>query len=119
MTGEMIKRLLEQQFDNPRPGSASILQVSSGFTYRYRMTAPAGQHVDVDSIMIDGRPIAAADRLRVATLDFLVEGGGGYPALGDGTDRLVGSADIDALVAYFKARSPIGPPPQNRIVRID
>lgn len=119
MTGDMIKRLLEQQFDNPRPGAASILQVSSGFTYRYRMMAPAGQHVDVDSIMIDGRHLTAADRLRVATLDFLVEGGGGYPALGEGADRLVGIADIDALVAFFKARSPIGPPPQNRIVRID
>ena len=119
LTGEMIKRLLEQQFDNPRAGAASILQVSSGFTYRYRMNAPAGQHVDVDSISIDGRPIAAADRLRVATLDFLVEGGGGYPALGDGTDKLVGIADIDALVAFFRTRSPIAPPAQNRIVRID
>jgi 5'-nucleotidase len=119
MTGEMIKRLLEQQFDNPRPGAASILQISNGFTYRYRMNAPAGQHVDVDSITIDGRHIAAADRLRVATLDFLVEGGGGYPALGDGTDKLVGIADIDALVAFFRTRSPIAPPAQNRIVRID
>jgi 5'-nucleotidase len=83
------------------------------------MNAPAGQHVDVDSITIDGRHIAAADRLRVATLDFLVEGGGGYPALCDGTDKLVGIADIDALVAFFRTRSPIAPPAQNRIVRID
>src|SRR5262249_17908898 len=31
LTGEMLKRLLEQQFDNPSPGERSILQVSNGF----------------------------------------------------------------------------------------
>jgi 5'-nucleotidase len=119
MTGDMIKRLLEQQFDNPRPGANSVLQVSNGFTYRYRLSAPAGQRVDVASIMIGGRHIGPTDRIRVATLDFLVEGGGGYSVLGEGTDKLVGIADINALVAYFKARSPIAPPPQDRIVRIE
>ena len=119
MTGDMIKRLLEQQFDNPRPGAASILQVSSGFTYRYRMNAAAGQHVDVASIMIGGRHIGPTDRVRVAAFDFLVDGGGGYTVLGEGTDKLAGVADIDALVEYFKTRSPIAPPPQDRIVRIE
>ncbi len=119
MTGDMIKRLLEQQFDNPRPGVNSILQVSNGFTYRYRPAAPAGQRVDAASIAIGGRHIGPNDRVRVASLDFLVDGGGGYPALGEGTDKLVGTADIDALVAYFKAHSPVAPPPQDRIVRIE
>jgi 5'-nucleotidase len=119
MTGDLIKRLLEQQFDNPRPGASAILQVSSGFTYRYRANAPAGQHVEADSIMIDGRHIAATDRLRVVTVDYLVDGGNGYAAFGEGTDKLVGVADIDALVAFFKGHSPIAPPPQNRIVRIE
>ena len=119
MTGDMMKRLLEQQFDNPRPGATSILEVSSGLTYRYRLAAPAGQHVDGDSIMIRGRRIAPTDRVRVETSDFLVDGGGGYGALSEGTDKVVGIADIDALVDYFKGHSPVAPGPQNRIVRID
>ena len=42
MTGDMIKRLLEQQFDNPKPGAAQMLQVSEGFTYRYRAERTTG-----------------------------------------------------------------------------
>ncbi|HEV3061836.1 MAG TPA: bifunctional metallophosphatase/5'-nucleotidase [Vicinamibacterales bacterium] len=119
MTGDMIKRLLEQQFDNPRPGAASVLQVSSGFTYRYRLKAPAGQHVERNSIAIAGRRIGPADRVRVAAVNFLVDGGGGYPALGQGTGKIVGVPDIDALVAYFKGHSPVAPGRQDRIIRIN
>ena len=119
MTGDMIKRLLEQQFENPKPGRAQILQVSEGFTYRYRADAPPGQHVDADSIQINGRRIAPTDRIRVAASDFLLDGGDGFTVFAEGTDRLATGDDIVALVDYFKARSPITPPPQNRIVRID
>ncbi len=34
MTGEMIKEVLEQQFDNIGPGQDRILQVSQGFAIR-------------------------------------------------------------------------------------
>jgi 5'-nucleotidase len=119
MTGDMIKRLLEQQFDNPSPGETSILQVSKGFTYRYRATATAGSHIDASSIVIAGRRIASTDRLRVEASDFLVAGGGGFSVLGEVTDKIAGIADIDALVAYFKARSPVAPAPPSRIVRTD
>jgi 5'-nucleotidase len=119
MTGDMIKRLLEQQFDNPRPGEHSLLQVSSGFTYRYRLSAPAGQHVDGESIMIGGRRIASTDRVRVEATDFLVDGGGGYAAFAEGTDKIVGHADVEGLVEYFRSRSPVAPGPQNRIVKTD
>ena len=33
MTGDQIRRVLEQQSDNPSAGQLRILQVSSGFTY--------------------------------------------------------------------------------------
>jgi 5'-nucleotidase len=119
MTGDMIRRLLEQQFDNPSPGARRILQVSSGFTYRYRSAAPAGQHVDADSIMLNGRQVASTDRIRVAASDFLLSGGDGFTVFTESTDRLVIVDDITALVDYFKARSPVSPPPQNRIERTD
>jgi 5'-nucleotidase len=119
MTGEMIKQLLEQQFDNPRPGERSMLQVSHGFTYRYRLTAPPGQHVDRDSIRLNGKLIGPNERVRAEASDFLVGGGNGYRALGEGVERMGGVADIDALVEYFKTHSPVAPGGQDRIVRAD
>ncbi len=119
MTGDMLKRLLEQQFDNPTPGQRTMLQVSSGFTYRYKLTAPTGRHVDADSIAINGQPVAPTDRVRVEASDFLVAGGNDFSVFGEGTNKVVGDADLDALVAYFKAHSPVAPGPQDRIVRTD
>jgi 5'-nucleotidase len=118
MTGELLKQLLEQQFD-AAPGGRNVLQVSNGFTYRYRLSAPAGQHVDGESIMINGRRVASSDRVRVAAVDFLVDGAGGFPLFTKATDRVVGMTDVDALVAYFRAHSPVAPGPAGRIVRID
>jgi 5'-nucleotidase len=119
MSGDMIARLLEQQFDNPRPGAATVLQVSSGFTYRYRSAATAGQRVDAGSIQLNGRRIAPTDRIRVAASDFLLGGGDGFTVFAESTDPLSIVGDIEALVDYFKARSPISPPRENRIVRTD
>jgi 5'-nucleotidase len=119
MTGDMIKRLLEQQFDNPAPGERSVLQVSKGFTYRYTRNAPAGHRVDAGSLMIGERRIAPTDRLRVAASDFLVAGGNGFTIFKEGTNKVAGDADIDALVAYVRTHSPVAPGPQNRIVRTD
>jgi len=118
MTGDMIRRLLEQQFARPGP-DANVLQVSDGFSYRYRLDAPAGHRVDPDSIAIDGRKIGAADRVRVLANDFLVEGGLGFTVFAEGLGRAGGELDVEAFAAYFKAHSPVSPGPQNRIVRTD
>lgn len=119
MTGETIRRVLEQQFDNPRPGTRTMLQVSRGFTYRYRASAPSGQHVEADSIRINGRAVAATDRVRVAASDFLFGGGDGFTAFADSTDIVGVMSDIDALVDYVSAHSPVSPRPQNRVTQLD
>ena len=117
MTGDMIRRLLEQQFS--AEGSPYILQVSDGFTYRYKLHARAGQHVVTGSLALHGRPIALADRVRVEANDFLSAGGEGFTVFREGIDRYVGPIDIDSLVEYFGAHSPVAPGPQNRIMRVD
>jgi 5'-nucleotidase len=119
LTGDMIRRLLEQQFGGLTAGTNRILQVSGGFTYSYRLNAPAGQHVAPASIKIGGRVVAPNERVRVATNNFLASGGDGFTVFREGTDQLGGDIDIDALVAYFQTRSPVGPGPQNRIIRLD
>jgi 5'-nucleotidase len=119
MSGRTIKRLLEQQFDNPAAGQRKMLQVSSGFSYAYRLSAPAGQHVDAASIRIGNRPVAPTDRVRVAASDFLIDGGDAFTAFAEGTNRVTLGSDLDALVDYFRARSPISPPTERRVVRLD
>jgi len=118
LTGDMLKRLLEQQFDNPSAGEMNVLQVSNGFSYRYRSSAPPGQHVDPDSIAVNGRRIGPTDRVRVEASNFLVDGGA-YAALREGTGKVIGTPDLEALVGYFKTHSPVAAGPQNRIIRID
>jgi 5'-nucleotidase len=120
LTGAMLERLLEQQFRGAagdRP--TRLLQVSAGFTYSYRLDAPPGQHVVPGSIRLNGRPVAPAQAVRVAVVDYLADGGDAFSVFLEGTDRFVGMLDVDALAEYFGANSPVSPGPQNRIVRID
>ena len=42
-----------------------------------------------------------------------------FPVLVDGTVRLGGEVDLDVLVTYFGANSPVAPGPQDRITRIN
>ena len=110
---------LSHRFVGLAAGTNRVLQVSRGFTYSYRLNAPAGQHVAAASIKIGGRVIAPNDRVRVAMSNFLGAGPDGFTVFQEGTDQLGGDLDIDALAAYFKTHSPVGPGPQNRIVRVD
>jgi len=119
LTGGMIKRLLEQQFVGIEPRANRMLQISSGFTYSYKLNAPGGRHVDAESIKLGGRVVAPNDKVRAATNSFLAAGGDGFSVFQEGTDQLGGDIDVDALVAYFKTHSPVRPGPQNRIIRLD
>jgi 5'-nucleotidase len=119
MTGDMIYRVLEQQFDNPAAGSKRILEVSKGFTYTYAQNAPAGQHVVDGSVKLNGVPIDRNASYRVQMNSFLATGGDGFSVFNEGTDQLGGAVDLDALVDYFVAHTPIDPPTLDRIICTD
>lgn len=113
LTGEQIDTLLEQQWvgqENPR-----ILQVSEGFSYTWSAGAPDGERVDPSTIAINGETIDPNGTYRVTVNSFLSDGGDNFFVLIDGTDRLGGEVDLDALVAYFGANSPVAGGPQDRI----
>jgi 5'-nucleotidase len=113
LSGAQIHTLLEQQWvGQPSP---RILQVSAGFSYTWSASAPAGSKVDPASIMLNGVPVDPGAYYRVTVNSFLADGGDNFLVLKEGTDRLGGDLDIDALVAYFGANSPVAPGPQNRI----
>lgn len=117
LTGAQIDTLLEQQWVGQT--SPRILQPSVGFTYTWDDDQADGARVDAASIMIGGVVVNPADDYRVTVNSFLSDGGDNFSILVDGTNRLGGEVDLDALVTYFGANSPVAPGPQDRITRLN
>jgi 5'-nucleotidase len=121
LTGAQIERVLEQQvFPSDTPsGAGTMLQVSNGFHYTWDPARLAGDRIDPASITLGGLPLVPTQSYRVTVNNFLADGGDGFTVLREGTDRLGGAVDLDALEAHLSA-APGGeaPGPQNRITRI-
>ena len=121
LTGQQIHDLLEQQWQLQSDGTfrARILQVSAGFSYTWDAAAANGDRIDPTSIMINGVAVSLTDGYRVTVNSFLSDGGDNFSVLPEGTDRLGGEVDLDALVTFFGLNSPIAPGPQDRITVIN
>jgi 5'-nucleotidase len=114
LTGAQIRALLTQQFTAGR-----ILQVS-GLRFSWRdgdgaANGPAGG-VLVDVTTAEGAPIDPGATYTVAVNGFLAGGGDGFTVLKEGTARVVGPVDLDALVDYVRSRpQPFDAPVEGRI----
>lgn len=115
LTGTQIDRLLEEQFAPCTFASNRILQVSVGFSYTWDAAGGDCDKVDPTTIQIGGVPVVPGDSYRVTVNSFLADGGDSFPILTQGTDRLGGEVDTDALERYIDTNSPVPPGPQNRI----
>jgi 5'-nucleotidase len=115
LTGKQIKTLLEQQWlDQPKP---RILQVSKGFSYVWDDRRSRGDFVPAETIALDGRTIEPAAKYRVTVNAFLADGGDGFFVFREGGEPRAGPFEMQALEAFFKANSPLGPGPLDRIRR--
>jgi 5'-nucleotidase len=118
MTGDMIRRLLEQQFVGCGGQiTQRILQVSSTFSYERDLAATTCTE-RIGRMWVNGVEVAPTDVFRVTMNSFLAAGGDGFTVFNEGTDALGGAQDIDALIAAFAAAEPAGiaVPPLTRIV---
>jgi 5'-nucleotidase len=122
MTGDMIRRLLQQQFagcGGTAPAGGRFLQISYTFSYEQAPAAAtcAGK---IGRMWVSGAIVAPTDSFRVTMNNFLATGGDGFTVFNEGTDALGGAQDIDAFVAAFHAAEPAGiaVPPLNRIVAV-
>ncbi|HET6835683.1 MAG TPA: bifunctional metallophosphatase/5'-nucleotidase, partial [Acidimicrobiales bacterium] len=120
MTGDMIRRLLQQQF--PGCGGQAtqrILQVSATFRYERNLAATTCEG-RIGRMFVDGVEVTPTDSFRVTMNNFLAAGGDGFTVFNEGTDALGGAQDIDAFVAAFAAAEPngIAVPPLDRIVAV-
>ncbi|BBL59828.1 bifunctional metallophosphatase/5'-nucleotidase [Methylomonas koyamae] len=127
LTGAQIHTLLEQQFTGctagyPVGAPASgqpfnrILQVSAGFSYEWSEKGTPCDNVDPASIKINGVTIDPAASYRVTVNNFMADGGDQYYVLTQGSNRLGGALDLDALESYFLANGSVNPGPRNRIL---
>src|SRR6266481_3670100 len=117
LTGMQIKNVLEQQWLDPK--RPRILQVSKGFSYTWDGARPYGDRVAADRMSLNGQRIGSATSYRVTVNNYLSVGGDGFTVLKEGTAPRIGVYDVDALFAFFRANSPIGPAPADRIVRMN
>jgi 5'-nucleotidase len=120
MTGDQIRRLLQQQFApcSPNPSAGNrILQISS--TFKYESNINGATCADkIGRMWVSGVEVQPTDTFRVTMNNFLATGGDSFSVFNEGTDALGGAQDIDAFVAYFKAAGDTGiaVPSLNRIV---
>ena len=72
----------------------------------------------MSNVALNGVPIDPAATYRVATNNFLADGGDGFTVFREGTNRVGGVDDLTAFINYLEANSPVSPPSINRINEI-
>ncbi len=126
LTAQNLKDLLEEQFAGCLGQSATATRVmlpSAGFKYTWDGAKACGARVSAVTLrrgssvetLVDasGRVVDPTKTYRVTVNSFMADGGDGFSTLLEGTNRLGGAQDIDALTAFmagFKApRAPYAP----------
>lgn len=127
LTAQDIKNVLEQQFAGCRGQSAAATRImlpSKGFKYTWDAAAVCDARVrnvtlvsgasagPGAEILVDanGRVIDPTRPYRVTVNHYMASGGDGFSTFVNGTDRLAGAQDIDALVSYFgRYKAPAAP----------
>ncbi len=114
LTGEEVKDLLEQQFTGLT--SPRVLSVS-GLAFTWSASAPDGSKVV--EISVNGAPIDPAASYTVTANSFIAAGGDNFTVFVDGTDRLGGPIDLDALIPFIEALpEPFTAAIEGRVTRI-
>lgn len=114
LTGQQIIDLLNQQWLNqPFP---RLLQIS-GLIYTWDNSRPAGDRIV--EVRKDGLPIDGAALYTVTANSFIAAGGDNFTVLTQGTHRVGGPIDLDALIAYIQGLpQPFSAQVEGRIIRL-
>ena len=119
MTGAQIISVLEEQCQ-PSTSSRPFLHlgVSTGFTYDLAKTIDNGvcTAVSVSNVQLNGVPLDPAQLYNVTVNNFLADGGDNFGTFAEVSgSRLDGGNDLQALINYFGAYSPLSPPATDRV----
>ncbi|MDR6225921.1 bifunctional metallophosphatase/5'-nucleotidase [Desmospora profundinema] len=115
LTGDQIKRLLEQQWQD---GRTRFLQIS-GLTYTWDPSRSHGDRV-LDIRKADGTVVEADTAYTVTANRFIATGGDGFTVFTEATDQVVGPVDLQALIDYIRQLpQPFSYEIEGRITRIN
>ena len=132
MTGAQIEAVLRQQCQPAGVARPFLhLGVSAGFTYDLSKTFGLVDHdnnpatpmvnsctsISVTNIKLNGASLNPASTYYVTVNNFLVDGGDNFTVFRqvDPALRVGGGIDLDELINYFAAASPVSPPGTNRV----
>lgn len=115
LTGQQILDLLEQQWAG-QP-YARILK-TSGLSYTWDAAAPVGSRII--AVYRNGVPLDRAATYTVAVNSFIADGGDNFTVLRNGTNRVVGPVDLDALITHIQSLpQPFSATVEGRIQRLN
>lgn len=106
LTGAQLKNLLEQQWQ-PDGAARPFLKlgVSKSLWYSFDPTRPKGDRIT--QIKVNGVVVSPTSTYKVAANSFLMSGGDAFAEFTKGSKPVdTGWVDLDAMVAYFKAKHP-------------
>jgi len=116
LTGEQLKEALEQGFTGAENEVGRFPQVS-GMRVKADVTRAVGQRVV--GVTVNGKPLNPKAKYRLATNDYLANGGDGYAAL-KSAKVLVGDTEADLIanivMAYIRAKGAVAPALDGRII---
>jgi 2',3'-cyclic-nucleotide 2'-phosphodiesterase (5'-nucleotidase family) len=117
LTGQQIKDALENGVSMVQEGAGRFPQVA-GMTYTFNLGRPVGKRI-ID-VTVGGVPLDLKRTYKVATNDFMSNGGDGYMMMVDAR-RLDGAAEkllTDIVVDYFSGKGHIGQKADGRIRQV-
>ena len=119
MTGDQIRRVLEQQCTTNQSRYLH-LGVSEGFTYTVARSATTETNCTgtvISNMRLNGEPINPAGTYYVTVNNFLVDGGDNFTVFReiDPSLRVGAGVDLDAFIAYMAVNNPLTPPAADRV----
>lgn len=118
MTGRQIDAALESTFCHPAAvdnDGRMPIEVSKSFYFSFDMDKKCGHKIRIRDMRLDGKRMYADKKYRVTTVDFFVDGGSRLDGFPDGTNRVNGVLERDALAQYLKKHPKLGLPRGTRI----
>ena len=116
LSGADLLTALENGVSQVEAKAGRFPQVS-GMHFVYNPDQPAGRRVV--AVQVGGKPLDPAATYRVATNDFMLQGGDGYSSLSKGKaliDASGGTLMATTVMGYIAAKSTVAPQIEGRIV---